>query len=302
MWHIASTRYVYDEGVKRRPSISAKLATLFIALVMLCSTSVFSVIQLNNVVSAAVRYSSEPIGLPDRPSLGPVATGFGSADTQTLTEQIEAWIYAHPGHQWSVSIKGLSPDSRSISVGNRSYAPASLYKILMLPALFERYSLEDFEKVQVNEQNLRVCVEKMLLQSDNVCGEAIANNILGWGAIDQALQQSGYNSLKLNNPQGMTVTPDDMVRFMADFEAGKLTPKPARDYVLELLARQQFRAGIPSGCTNCKVMNKTGDKGIRHDVAIIRDGQLEYALGIFSSGGSYREIAELTQLIQQNLQ
>lgn len=298
MWQLADAHYVHDVGAQRQPSNLAKSLLILGVLGVMVTSSIFGLMQISRVISVAT--SAMPgFTLPTKPTLSSAV--LADSARVGLSTAIEEWIKAHPDHNWSVAVQEISPGGQSVSVSNRPYGPASLYKILLLPAFFEQYSLEDLDSMQISGQSLRSCFEKMLLQSDNVCGEAIANELVGWASIDKTLDSFGYSSLKLNNPQGMTVTADDMVQFMADLYAGKLTDKPVRDYVLSLLEKQSFRSGIPAGCKDCVVMNKTGDKSVRHDVAIIEDNGRTYALGIFSDGGSYAEIAELAGLVQKNL-
>lgn len=300
MSQFADVRYVHSVGVKHQPPRLLSSLFLIASLFLIIMISSFGFLQANRVVGAAVAGVTPSLELPKAPRLTTMAVA-PVGGTANITEVIEQWILEHPNHKWSVAIEGLGNGSSSISVGNRAYAPASLYKVLMLPALFDQHGLEELDTVRIEGQSLRSCVEKMLLRSDNPCGEAIANDIVGWGAIDRRLDAAGFHSLALSNPQGMTVTAEDMVGFMADFYAGKLTSKPVRDYVLSLLEHQQLRSGIPAGCQGCKVMNKTADNKIRHDVGIIENGTRRYVLGIFSDGGSYSEIADLTQLIEETI-
>lgn len=61
-----------------------------------------------------------------------------------------------------------------------------------------------------------------------------------------------------------------------------------------------YRRGIVAGCLDCVVANKTGIlNGYQHDVAIVQVDGKDFALSIFSKGGTFKQTAALTTLIQQ---
>lgn len=240
------------------------------------------------------------LSLPESPKLSPFESPTAFS-TGSLEQAITDWLKAHPDKNWSVAIGDLA-SGEQYSTDTKQYRPASLYKLLLLPELFEKYNLKDFDNVNVGGQTLGQCVEKMLVESDNPCGEAIANELLGWFAIDNTLQKHGYDKLRVNDPSGMTIEAGQFSEFLVDFYHGKLVTRAERDYVFGLLERQAFRAGIPTGCQSCsRTMNKTGDNKVRHDSAIVeQDGRL-YSLVILSDGGNYTDIADLTKVITSDL-
>jgi beta-lactamase class A len=52
---------------------------------------------------------------------------------------------------------------------------------------------------------------------------------------------------------------------------------------------QKYRSGIPAGCNDCTVADKTGDLGfVRHDVAIVQYPGGSYTLAIMTNGAPYQ--------------
>lgn len=298
MFRSTSVHYVYGVRPSRLPSVGKKLGWFFALIITVFGVAGY--LRSAPLAPVNARQLVPQVSLPDSPQLSPfeAPTAFS---TGSLSQTINDWLKAHPNHNWSIAVTDLATSENFITDTNQ-YSPASLYKLLLLPALFEKYKLEDFDKIEVVDQTLDRCVEKMLVQSDNPCGEAIANDLLGWWAIDNALQKHGYHNLRVNDPQGMTINAAEFSQYLADFYHGKLVSRAERDYVLGMLERQVFSAGIPAGCQECtRSMNKTGDNSVRHDSAIIElDGRL-YSIVILSDGGSYADIADLTKAITSDI-
>lgn len=298
MFRNSTVHYVYGGRPSRLHEASKKLGWFFV----LAATTVGLAAYLRSAPVAPVnaRQLVPQVSLPESPKLSPfeAPTAFS---TGSLKQAVSDWQKAHPGNEWSVAVTDLATSEQFVT-DSKQYEPASLYKLLLLPALFEKYELDNFDHINVADQTLGQCVEKMLVQSDNLCGEAIANELLGWWVIDSTLQKHGYQNMRVNDPGGMTINTTEFSQFLADFYHGKLVTREQRDYVLGLLERQAFAAGIPTGCKDCsRVMNKTGDHGVRHDSAVVElDGRL-YSIVILSDGGSYAEIANLTGVINDDI-
>lgn len=115
------------------------------------------------------------------------------------------------------------------------------------------------------------------------------------------MTELGYPSLRINEEGGISINAGEFNRFIAALYHGKLLTEEQRQYVFQNLSQQVYNRGIPAGCSDCKVMNKTGDNEVRHDSAIIEAGGNVYALTILSNGISYADIASLTDTVMSSV-
>lgn len=222
-----------------------------------------------------------------------------------LQELVEEWVSARPDNEWSVVVRGLEGDSLTASVNSeKPYETASMYKLFMsypllqIVPLYELGSrsleLEGKEKKTFSE-----CLDLMLRVSHNPCGEAVSKFVT-YKKADDALHQRKYLQTNLNRPEYMITTAGDTASFLADLYEGRLFRPAERERVLSILKQQQIDIGIPSGCSDCVVMNKTGDwNGVRHDAGIIQYDTGAYVISIFSGGGSYTQFADLTYRVHE---
>ncbi len=237
-------------------------------------------------------------------TVAPVVAAPPSGSEDELTPLLQAWIKQHPDQQWSVVYRDLEGNQQSVSVnGDQTYYAASLYKLLLMYPLLQKTPVSQFSKVQVFADNtprsLQDCVTAMLRVSDNACGEAVADYV-GWAKADSVLHAAGYKGINLN--RNLQVTPQAAVDYLADLYTGKLVNTQSERFTMSILQTQKYRSGIPAGCSGCQVADKTGDnEGYLHDVGIVADGTHTYALGIFSKGGSYQQVAELASIVHRQV-
>jgi hypothetical protein len=106
--------------------------------------------------------------------------------------------------------------------------------------------------------------------------------------------------------QGPLASAGDITSYLKDLYQSDLFTDEQRQYVMNLLLHQKFRAGIPAGITaacagECTVYNKTGDVGTaRNDTAIVEYGEgRAYAITILTDGASYGDIASLSTAVHQ---
>ncbi len=219
-----------------------------------------------------------------------------------LQQILDDWSAQHPGTDWSVVVRGMDGDNRSASVRAKSwYNPASLYKLLLTYNFFQRYGLDDLDSHNLylngNKRTYRSCFEAMIKISDNPCGEAFGNQ-LGWGRLDASLRTVGLKETQLNRKDTIFTNASDVSLYLEKLYNGTLLSKEKRDYLIGLMQQQKFRSGIPAGCQSCIIADKTGDlTNVRHDAAIVNSKGHTYILVIMTSGAQYKQIAELTQLI-----
>ena len=233
--------------------------------------------------------------LPDTPA-DPIDR---SADLQAA---LDGWLGAHTNHQWAVSFVGLRGDPTKASTRPlERMGLASVYKLLMLYPLVQKLPRAQWDSTFVNangtSKTVSACVELMLLNSDNPCGEGVANYI-GWAKADKALAGLGLTHTYIDRTDDSSA--GDVATYIQLMDEGKLFSADDTAYFEKLLATQRFRSGIPAGCPTCIVSDKIGDTGfVRNDAGLVQYGDNQaYSLVIMSNGASYGEIADLTSTLQ----
>ncbi len=233
------------------------------------------------------------------PTIEPVSSYIG------LQQPVNNWINAHKSVQWGVDLQDVANPINQLSINaGESFEGASIYKLFLTIPLAARLPFSSWRSQYVwSEQGRRTyadCVQAMLSVSDNPCGVAVGS-YLGWARVSQSLHSQGFgNTSLLNSP--ITTTAADTASYLVGLQQGKWFDAQTRTFILASLAQQRFRSGIPQGCSGCTVLNKTGQlDGYTHDAAIIQKGTHVYVLAIFSKGGSYEQIAQLSQLINSQI-
>jgi beta-lactamase class A len=223
-----------------------------------------------------------------------------SAQVQAV---LDSWKASHASQQWGIVVQGLGVDTTSASINqNASFGMASIYKLFMMYPLFKNYSLESLAAANITVSgrgaiSLKSCVELMIKNSDNPCGEAVGYR-LGWSKATTLLKQLGLKNTNLNT-QALSTTAADATLFLQKFNDGQLMGPAEQEYITTLMQQQRFRSGIPAGCAGCIVADKTGDLGfVRHDIGIVDSSGKKYVLAIMTNGVSYALIAQLTSQVQ----
>lgn len=298
-------RYEYGSGVeqhKQRRVLPLLAVGLFLFGV---STATPKVLQ---------RIFGEPVTAPQLQTQAvqkPVLEAPKPAEEQKETEAIvdpglqkviENWAARNSGQSWGVSVERLGKDPIVARYqAHERFYPASLYKLLITQSLSEKLPAEQWGKSKVYDHRgahtYLECVDLMLRISDNACGEAIGN-FLNWRNVDGRLSAIGLTNTKLNSHDQRFTTAADMALFMRLLHDEPILSQQAQTNVMDALAVQKYRDGIPAGSPGCRVYNKIGDlDGYRHDVALVDCGDITYSLAILSKGGSYAQIADLARTI-----
>lgn len=218
---------------------------------------------------------------------------------------IDKWADDHPGQKWGVVAKSLEgPSFNASSNADSEFQSASIYKLFLTLPLFNQIPTEHQKGISVNVNNsqrsVATCVDLMLRTSDNECGEAVGDYV-NWQKADKVLKEKGFNHTVFGESSYLRTSPSDTATFLEGLY-GNMFNRTARDSIMASLKQQRWRDGIPSGCPGCTVANKTGSiDNVMHDAAVIEYSGGSYVLVIFSEGGSFKQIAELTGRIQQKI-
>jgi beta-lactamase class A len=299
------SRPVHYEQDKRAFKYFSKI--MWLSMVAICVVASLGMFWVNRVVALVEEVpttdhqtlsSTSTAATP--PTNSAIATPISQQTDEQLEQVINEWVAKHENATWSVVVERLDTGQTASYNASQTYDPASIYKLYATYALsqklpFERWATEN----TTNGKTYQECIDAMLRYSDNPCGEAIGSQI-GWGYIDKTIHQAGFSATFLNRNQGMLTTSTDTADFLKRLEQGTLVSDEVRNNMLASLKAQKYRKGIPAGCAGCEIFNKTGERdGFLHDTAIIHTSGHSYVLAIFSRGGSYTQIADLTGKINQ---
>lgn len=288
----------------------------FVKLIVICTLLFGFSAATPRLVQKYVTGEPAPIVLSETPA-APVKLQPASAvvadteDTDAINDPglqkiIEAWVQDNSNQRWGIAVERLEGESIVAKYqANQNFYPASLYKLLITQGLSDKLQYTDWAKKKVYDyrgsHTYTQCVDLMIIESDNACGEAVGNAI-GWKNADARLRALGLENTKLNSVDNRYTTAADMNLFLAQMHEGASLSAGAKQRVMTDLKTQKFREGIPAGSPGCTVYDKIGDlDGFKHDVAIVECGTLVYALSVLSQGGSYAQIADLAKLVNDYL-
>lgn len=207
-------------------------------------------------------------------------------------------IAAEKGNM-AIAITELDGQRRNVSAnGDKLYHPASTYKLFVAYGVIKRIEANQWKWTdQVGGTSVDECLTRMIVNSDNACAEAFAEKIGGWKAVQADVKATGATGTDLNlgEPVG---TVKDQVLFLVKLQNNQLMKQENRDKLLALMKHQQYRAGIPSG-VGVEVADKVGFLGANlHDSGLVYTSHGVYALSIYSTGGSWGNIADATRRIE----
>ena len=234
-----------------------------------------------------------------------VASAAPSAEYQAMQTAVQKWVNQQNKGEWSVVVQDLNNPVNHVGVNQEKvYFPASIYKLFLTIPMAQKVSFDGWKSQTLNldqkQTSIHDCVGLMLSKSDNPCGEAIGKYV-GWSKTDKIMRANGFNqtSFSTNNLKSSAA---DTARFLEKLHNKHWFDQTTREYIMSALAGQKYRAGIPSGCVNCTVLNKTGDlNGYLHDAAIVDNGVSKYVIVVFSKDGSYKQISSLSHLVNSHL-
>ncbi len=185
---------------------------------------------------------------------------------------------------------------------DKRFVTASTFKMFLAYTVLSKIQQGSLTGSQQTDMGWTVdaCLREMIVNSTNPCAISL-QNLVGWGTVDTMLHQSGFTATYLNNQGGgdKYSTVRDETNFLLRLNAGTLVDKGHTEYLLGLLKRQIWRAGIPSGVPRgVAVADKVGlYNGWVHDVAIVYGPKSTYILGIMSRGGSDPQFADLSRRV-----
>jgi len=202
---------------------------------------------------------------------------------------------------FAISVRKLG-DSGVNANGNKTYHPASTYKLFVAYSVLKRVDSGQMSLGQTTSggQTLAQCLDNMIVNSDNICAEWFGSTI-GWNNLTTDARAIGASRTVLSRP--FVSTANDQALFLQKLESNQLgLSEPSRARLIDAMKRQVYRKGIPAG-VSVPVADKVGFlEGYLHDSAIVYSPKGVYVLVIYSNGSSWGAIADAARQIHQQLQ
>lgn len=225
---------------------------------------------------------------------------------------------------YAIVIKNLKTQETFTQNGDRSFEPASLYKLWVMATAFKQISegaLEEnktmtreiaelnriFKIAPVDAEATSGAITKtvgeatrqMIVISHNYSALLLSAQI-GNTNIAKFIQQLGLSNSKTGNPP--ITTAQDIALFYEKLYKGEVVDGKSSEQMIEILAKQQLNDRIPKYLpSSIKVAHKTGELGnFKHDAGIIfgKDPILIVVLSESNSPqGAAERIAQLSKSV-----
>ena len=153
----------------------------------------------------------------------------------------------------------------------------------------------------LNGTTLEYCMEVMIVESDNDCPFAWYSAV-GLGNVEEVVRSAGGTSTTLA-PGDLRTTAMDLALLLQSIESGEAMNDENKQHLLGLMARQNYRDGIPAGLgADAVVQDKVGFlDGLLHDAGIIRTEKGDYVVVVLTEYRSWEAIAKITEAIYEYL-
>ena len=206
-------------------------------------------------------------------------------------------LQSFPSDQsWSVYFYDLGNDSKVEINANKNRDAASLYKLFLLETLEQKVPFAEWENTWLKDQSIYDCVFNMLQEGDDPCSEDLSDHI-GLNDVDKLNKKNGYEGTVLSG-NGKQTNAKDAGDLIVSLKNGQSMSDFARRYVFDALYQQQIKKGIAKGCGECRTANKLGQLSeVAYDAGVVTHGKKSYVLVVMSQGGDFKQITELTKII-----
>ena len=202
-----------------------------------------------------------------------------SADMNRIENELaeDLAVRAGAGENWSAAVVNLDTED-SCTVNNQSMQAASLIKLFIMGAVYDRY---DSLTVTYGEDQIQSLLSDMITVSDNTAANTLTNYLgdgddaTGRGAVNEYCASNNYESTAMgrmllapaDNGDNLTSV-SDCAEFLRKVYKNEI---PHAEEMLDFLKNQQrthkIPAGLPEGVESA---NKTGELDtVENDAAIV---------------------------------
>ena len=202
-----------------------------------------------------------------------------SADMDRIENELaeDLAVRAGAGENWSAAVVNLSTED-SCTVNNQAMQAASLIKLFIMGAVYDRY---DSLTAAYGEEQIQSLLSDMITVSDNTAANTLTNYLgdgddaTGRGAVNEYCASNNYESTTMgrmllapaDNGDNLTSV-SDCAEFLRKVYKNEI---PHAEEMLDFLKNQQrthkIPAGLPEGVESA---NKTGELDtVENDAAIV---------------------------------
>ncbi len=182
---------------------------------------------------------------------------------------------------------------------NEQTVSASTYKLYVSLLVFEKINKGEINlSTKILNTDVAGCLEEMLIISTNRCAEEWINQF-GRENINNYIHARGISgATSFTHPVATQTSAQDLVTVLSGINNSSLMSEPGRSMLLERLARQKWRSGIPTG-TKGWAQDKVGFLwSYTHDAGIVHTPKGTYIMAVMTNGGSYSSIAQITRDVE----
>ncbi len=247
-----------------------------------------------------------------------------------LVERIQE-EYAGPsqdlGEEWAVSIQDLPTGAQTDLNGSVSMASASVMKVFIMAAVYERFFDPENDTFSEQEETIRPLLSDMITVSSNEASNQLidllgdGDGVRGLEAVNEYCEAHGYDSTSMgrkfleSDPAGDNWTSaNDCRDLLASIYSGTCVSETASKEMYDLLKQQTRTGKIPAGITDASAVtaNKTGELAgdygqyVENDIAIVDNGTSAYVLCVLSgnltdNAAAVEKTAQISAIVYESL-
>lgn len=222
-----------------------------------------------------------------------------SSSDAGLSALLQQFAQDNPG-TYGVQYIELAGQKRRASYNeSKQFITASTYKLYVAYSTLKRVQAGQWSwSDQVTGgQNLTTCFDKMIVNSDNACAEALYGKI-GYQTVINEARALGLKNTSLDR-EAQKTSAGDLATFLGSVYSGTIDINAEnRSRLIDAMKRNVYRKGIPAGSSGT-VADKVGFlDGLLHDASLVYSPKGDYVLVVMTDGSSWDKIAELTRKIE----
>jgi beta-lactamase class A len=182
---------------------------------------------------------------------------------------------------------------------SKQFITASTYKLYVAYSTLKRVESGQWSWSDqiTGGQNLTTCFDKMIVNSDNACAEALYSKI-GYQTVINEARALGLTNTSLDR-EAQKTSAGDLATFLGSVYSGTIDINAdSRSRLVSAMKRNVYRKGVPTGSSGV-VADKVGFlNALLHDASIVYSNKGDYVLVVMTDGSSWEKIAELTRKIE----
>lgn len=225
--------------------------------------------------------------------------------------------------EYSIFIKNLKTNETYELDSHKTYEPASLYKLWVMGAVFEKIGSGEVKKTEVLSDEIKTLNEKFDIDEETAelkeggfsmsVSQAlnhmitISHNYAALLLMDRIRRSSvvnfidtyGFDESSLGGD--LKTTASDIGDYYEKLYKGEIVDPGSSGEMMDLLEKQTFNDRIPKYLPdNTKIAHKTGELGqVKHDAGIVYTPDGDYIIVLLSRSNSPKGAAEREALVSK---